>query len=302
MCANPFSPPCTPTPAPNVTMTNAVGTQFANLMTQTAMAFTPTSMPTATATLTPIPTQSPCTTVQANEGWLTVAGRLGVHIWDLNVDTNTIPQAGQIVCWKNPPPPIPAGAIVFPAKNISCLEIAAMHGISLRELENANANRAHTDGQNNVLVIDWNNRVDNDQPKCTIQPNANIVVPRPMLLSVSEAVRKYPCMPQEGKECLKPNASIEEVLQYVLYNEGGSTEGNQFSANVMQVIINRTNQLLDKWGMSRETMSKDEYARWLLHVISVLLRFVGEGQASCHVRPARASGNVRTHGSHRRDE
>lgn len=44
------TPPCTPTP--NVAMTNAVGTQFANLMTQTAMAFTPTPISTATPSVT----------------------------------------------------------------------------------------------------------------------------------------------------------------------------------------------------------------------------------------------------------
>jgi hypothetical protein len=42
----------TPTPTINVAVTNAVGTQFANMMTQTAMAFTPTPVP----TMTPMPT------------------------------------------------------------------------------------------------------------------------------------------------------------------------------------------------------------------------------------------------------
>jgi len=224
-----------------------------------------------TATLTPVPTQSPCTKVLDGEGLYNVAGRLGVHIGDLNIAPGAIVHPGDEVCWKTPPPPIPADAITFSTEeeDISCLEIAAIHGVSLKELENANANRAYTDGQNDILVIDWNVRDENRQPKCTIQPNAHIVVPYPTLLSIPEAVQKYPCAPNQGRKCLDPNASMEEVLQYVLYNEGGSTDGPEFSANVMQVMVNRTNRLLAKWGKSRESMSREEYASWLLHVISM---------------------------------
>ncbi|RMD62876.1 hypothetical protein D6833_06320, partial [Candidatus Parcubacteria bacterium] len=36
-----------------------------------------------------------------------------------------------------------------------------------------------------------------------------------------------------------------------------------------QVIINRTDRLLERWGLSKETMSREEYGRWLLHVITL---------------------------------
>jgi hypothetical protein len=58
------------------------------------------------------------------------------------------------------------------------------------------------------------------------------------------------------------------MLAYTLFNEGGSSEGNQFSASVMQVILNRTDKILNNWGIDPQQLSRDQYAQMLLYVIS----------------------------------
>lgn len=94
-------------------------------------------------------------------------------------------------------------------------------------------------------------------------------IPPITLKSPGEYVSQYNCVPTADKPiCLSPNASAEEMLAYTLFNEGGSSEGNQFSANVMQVILNRANKILDNWDIDRSQMSRDDYARLVLHVIS----------------------------------
>lgn len=102
-------------------------------------------------------------------------------------------------------------------------------------------------------------------------------IPPLTLKSPSEYVAQYNCTPPTGQVCLSPNASVEEMIAYTLFNEGGSSEGNQFSANVMQVILNRANKMLDNWGIDRSQLSRDDYARLVLYVIS---------------KPAQAGANV----------
>lgn len=94
-------------------------------------------------------------------------------------------------------------------------------------------------------------------------------IPKPQLKPISEYVSQYNCVPTtERPTCLSPNATAEEMLAYTLYNEGGSSEGNQFSANAMQVILNRANKILENWEIDRSQMSRDDYARLVLYVIS----------------------------------
>ncbi len=93
-------------------------------------------------------------------------------------------------------------------------------------------------------------------------------IPPITLKSPSEYVSQYNCVPSTGQVCLSPNASAEEMLAYTLFNEGGSSEGSQFSANVMQVILNRANKILDNWDIDRSQMSRDDYARLVLSVIA----------------------------------
>lgn len=93
-------------------------------------------------------------------------------------------------------------------------------------------------------------------------------IPPPVLKTPGEYVSQYNCVPATGQVCLSPNASAEEMIAYTLFNEGGSSEGNQFSANVMQVVLNRANKILDNWGIDRSQMSRDDYARLVLYVVS----------------------------------
>jgi hypothetical protein len=93
-------------------------------------------------------------------------------------------------------------------------------------------------------------------------------IPPLTLKSPGEYVLQYNCVPSTGQICLSPTASAEEMIAYTLFNEGGSSEGNHFSANVMQVILNRANKILDNWGIDRNQMSRDDYARLVLYVIS----------------------------------
>lgn len=139
---------------------------------------------------------------------------------------------------------------VFTANNqiFTCNDVALYFGITLDALLNANP------GLNcnavNIGVTQFN-------------------IPPLTLKSPGEYVSQYNCVPTADKPiCLSPNASAEEMLAYTLFNEGGSSEGNQFSANVMQVILNRANKILDNWGIDRSQMSRDDYARLVLYVIS----------------------------------
>ncbi|MEW6206645.1 MAG: hypothetical protein AB1516_15130 [Pseudomonadota bacterium] len=192
----PATPTPTCTPTPNAAMTNAVGTEFANLMTQTAMAFTPTLMPTATATPFQFPSDK-----------------------------------------------------VFTANDqiYTCNDVALYFSVTVDALLNVNP------GVNcnavNIGVTQFN-------------------IPPLILKSPGEYVSQYNCAPSAGQVCLSPNASAEEMLAYTLFNEGGSSEGNQFSANVMQVILNRANKILDNWGIDRTQMSRDDYARLVLSIIA----------------------------------
>jgi hypothetical protein len=139
---------------------------------------------------------------------------------------------------------------VFTANNqiFTCNDVALYFGVTLDALMNANP------GLNcnavNIGVTQFN-------------------IPPITLKSPSEYVSQYNCVPTVDKPiCLSPNASAEEILAYTLFNEGGSSEGNQFSANVMQVILNRANKILDNWGIDRNQMSRDDYARLVLYVLS----------------------------------
>lgn len=138
---------------------------------------------------------------------------------------------------------------VFTANDqlFTCNDVALYFGVELNALLNANP------GLNcnavNIGVTQFN-------------------IPPLTLKSPSEYVARYNCTPPTGQVCLSPNASAEEMIAYTLFNEGGSSEGNQFSANVMQVILNRANKILDNWGIDRTQMSRDDYARLVLYVIS----------------------------------
>lgn len=129
----------------------------------------------------------------------------------------------------------------------TCNDVALYFGVTLDALMNANP------GLNcnavNIDVTQFN------IPPITLRPP-------------SEYVSQYNCVPPAGQTCLSPTASPEEIIAYTLFNEGGSSEGNQFSANVMQVILNRANKILDNWGIDRSQMSRDDYARLVLYVIS----------------------------------
>lgn len=129
----------------------------------------------------------------------------------------------------------------------TCNDVALYFGVELNALLNANP------GLNcnavNIGVTQFN-------------------IPSLTLKSPGEYVSQYNCVPSTGQTCLSPNATAEEMLAYTLFNEGGSSEGNQFSVNVMQVILNRANKILDNWRVDRSQLSRDDYARLVLSVIA----------------------------------
>ena len=166
-----------------------------------------------------------------------------------------ITQTAQAAFTPTPMPTATATPFQFPSDKVftannqmyTCNDVHLFFGISLQEL------------------LDENPGLDCD----SVNIGDTYKIPQLKLKHPSEYVSQYNCTPTTEKPtCLLPSATAEEMLAYTLFNEGGSSEGNQFSANAMQVMLNRANKILANWGIDRSQLSRDDYARLVLYAIS----------------------------------
>jgi hypothetical protein len=192
---------------------------------------------------------------------------MGILLTGCTGGTSTTPVPGQTPTWPpicTPTPTEPPTSTVTPTPFIwpgnytltangtlwNCNDVALAFGVSVPELLAVNPG------------VDCSSVV----PGVT-----QFNIPALDLKTPSEYVEQYNCQATSGEICLLPNDSVETMIAYTLFNEGGSTQGDQFSADVMQVILNHANQLLENWesvGFDRNTLTRDDYARLLLYIIA----------------------------------
>jgi len=268
---------CPPTPAPtptlNAAMTNAVGTQFANIMTQTALAVTPAPTQTPippTATMEPTPV---CITVQSGDNLSTLASKYCVMVSDIQTQnglSSTDIQIGQPLCIKAPyyggQPgkcvyPMPPGSVMYTATENNCANIAASFGLTVLELAEYNRNIPYTGGMSYTMTQTGND--------CTVQPGAQLVIPEILLHEPSYYVNLYPCSPGGDSVCLSPNDPPELMIAHTLFGEGGSSISSQSSANIMQVALNRINAYYGRRGKSASSLSSEDFAKLLVRVMAM---------------------------------
>jgi len=103
---------------------------------------------------------------------------------------------------------------------------------------------------------------------CTVQPNAQLIIPLIPLREPSYYV-DLSCTPSAEKACLSPTDSPELMLAHTLFGEGGSSISSQSSANIMQVALNRINAYYGRRGMSASSLSSEDFAKLLVRVMAM---------------------------------
>ena len=131
----------------------------------------------------------------------------------------------------------------------SCSNIAAHFGISLDALYTANPEIIR-------------------EGRCVLESGQVLTIPPLELLTPAEYVQLYECTPGGTRVCLQPDDSLEVMVAHTLFGEGGSTLGPGSAANIMQVAINRLNNLLEHRGIYAGELSTEEYQRLLIHILA----------------------------------
>jgi len=138
----------------------------------------------------------------------------------------------------------------------SCANIAAYFGIPLEDLYAANPG-----------ILQYG--------RCIIHTGQVLEIPPVEVLSPVEYVRRYECVPSGNKDCLQPDDSLEVMVAHTLFGEGGSSMGPGSAANIMQVAINRMNNLLEHRGVFASDLSSEEYKQLLIHILAQPYRGAG---------------------------
>jgi hypothetical protein len=146
---------------------------------------------------------------------------------------------------------LPGTTYVVGPDEVDCQAIAAMHGISLDQLYDANPT------------------IKSDDPDvCYIYEELELTIPELFVRTLGESVGLYSCVDEAPKTCLSPDDSADFMLAHVLFGEGGSTLGKDASANVMYVLTNRVNQILRARDKDPGSLTDEEYKQLLIHVAS----------------------------------
>jgi LysM repeat protein len=229
---------------------------------------TPTMIP-PTATMEPTPV---CITVQSGDNLSVLASKYCVMVSDIQTQnglSSTDIQIGQTLCIKAPyyggqsgncVYPMPPGAVMYTATENNCANIAASFGLTVSELAEHNRNIPYTGGMSYTMTQTGSD--------CTVQPNAQLIIPLIPLREPSYYV-DLSCTPSAEKACLSPTDSPELMLAHTLFGEGGSSISSQSSANIMQVALNRINAYYGRRGMSASSLSSEDFAKLLVRVMAM---------------------------------
>jgi hypothetical protein len=132
---------------------------------------------------------------------------------------------------------------------VSCSNIAAYFGITLDALYSANP------------VIHQNGR-------CVIHTSQELIIPPVPILTPAEYASRYECVPSGTRVCLQPDDPPEIMIAHTLFGEGGSSMGPSSAANIMQIAINRLNNLLGHRAIAAADLTDGEYQQLLIHILA----------------------------------
>ncbi len=138
---------------------------------------------------------------------------------------------------------------IVPEGWASCSNIAAYFGITLNALYSANP-VIHQDG------------------RCVIHTGQELFIPPVPVLTPAEYANRYECVPSGTRVCLQPDDPPEIMVAHTLFGEGGSSMGPSSAANIMQVAINRLNNLLEHRGIAAADLTDGEYHQLLIHILA----------------------------------
>ncbi|MBN1266664.1 MAG: LysM peptidoglycan-binding domain-containing protein [Anaerolineales bacterium] len=131
----------------------------------------------------------------------------------------------------------------------SCANIAAYFGITLDALYTTNP-EIHQYG------------------RCVIHTGQVLTIPPVEVLTPDVYVSRYECIPSGTKVCLQPDDPLEVMVAHTLFGEGGSSMGPASAANILQVALNRLNNLLEHRGVAVPDLSREEFQQLLIHFLA----------------------------------